>query len=49
MQKIGDDKIVYDTVEEIPDPSHTALVLWDVQRALTKMVFNKEEFARNLN
>jgi nicotinamidase-related amidase len=48
MQKIGD-KIVYNTIEEILDPSHTALVLWDVQRALTKMIFNKEEFGRNLN
>jgi nicotinamidase-related amidase len=47
MQKIGD-KIVYNTIEEILDPSHTALVLWDVQRALTKMIF-KEEFGRNLN
>jgi nicotinamidase-related amidase len=48
MQKIGD-KIIYDTVEEILHPSHTALVLWDVQRALTKMIFNQEEFSRNLN
>ena len=48
MQKIGD-KIVYNTIEEILDPSHTALVAWDVQRALTKMIFNKEEFSRNLN
>ena len=31
------------------DPVHTALVAWDVQRALTKMIFNKEEFSRNLN
>ena len=48
MQKIGD-KIVYDTIEEILDPSHTALVAWDVQRALAKIIFNKEEFSRNLN
>ena len=48
MQKIGD-KVVYDTIEEILDPSHTALVLWDVQRALTKMIFNKEEFSKSLN
>ena len=27
MQKIGE-KIVYNTNEEILDPSHTALVLW---------------------
>src|SRR5918992_1320042 len=48
MQKIGD-KIVYNTIEEILDPSHTALVAWDVQRALAKIIFNKEEFSRNLN
>ena len=48
MQKIGE-KIIYDTIEEILDPSHTALVLWDVQRALTKMVFNQQEFSNNLN
>ena len=48
MQKIGN-KIVYNTIEEILDPSHTALVAWDVQRALTKMIFNKKEFNRNLN
>jgi hypothetical protein len=35
MQKIGD-KIVYNAIEEILDPSHTALVLWDVLRAFTK-------------
>jgi nicotinamidase-related amidase len=48
MQKIGD-KIVYNILEEIVDPSHTALVLRDVQRALTKTIFNKEEFSRDLN
>jgi nicotinamidase-related amidase len=49
MQKIGDDKIVYNTIEEIVDPSHTALVVWDVQHGTTKVIFNKEEFSRNLN
>jgi len=49
MQKIGDDKIVYNTIEEIVDPSHTALVVWDVQYGTTKVIFNKEEFSRNLN
>jgi nicotinamidase-related amidase len=48
MQKIGN-KIVYNTIEEILDPSHTILVAWDVQRALTKMIFNREEFSRNPN
>ncbi|MFL6420071.1 MAG: isochorismatase family cysteine hydrolase [Nitrososphaeraceae archaeon] len=49
MQKIGNEKIVYNTIEEILDRSHTALVVWDVIRAFTKMVFNTEEFSRNLN
>src|ERR687883_815236 len=49
MQKIGDNKIVYNTVEEILDPSHTALVVWDVQHGTTKVIFNKEEFSKNLN
>src|ERR671932_825629 len=49
MQKIGDDKLVYNTIEEIVDPSHTALVVWDVQHGTTKVIFNKEEFSRNLN
>jgi nicotinamidase-related amidase len=48
MQKIGD-KIVYNTIEEIVDPPHTALVLWDVLYAFEKIIFNKEEFSRNLN
>ena len=49
MQKIGDDKIVYNTIEEILDPSRTALVVWDVQHGTTEVIFNKEEFSRNLN
>ena len=48
MQKIGD-KIVYNTIEEILNHSHTALVLWDVRRAFEKIIFNKEEFSKNLN
>ncbi len=48
MQKIGN-KIVYNTIEEILHPVHTALVLWDVIYAFTKMTFNKEEFSKNLN
>jgi nicotinamidase-related amidase len=31
------------------DASHTALVVWDVQQGTTKLIFNKEEFSRNLN
>ena len=48
MQNIGD-KMVYDTLEEILYPQHTALVLWDTIDAFTKMAFNREEFVKNLN
>jgi nicotinamidase-related amidase len=48
MQNIGD-KIVYDTMEEILNPPHTALVLWDTIDAFTKMAFNREEFINNQN
>ena len=48
MQNIGD-KIVYDTMEEILNPPHTALVLWDTIDAFTKMAFNREEFIKNQN
>ena len=49
MQKIRDNKVVYDTIEEVLNPSHTALVVWDVIHEFTKMVFNTEEFTRSLN
>ena len=48
MQKIGD-KIIYNTIEEIVDPSHTALVVWDVQNMLVNRIFNKEEFTSNIS
>ena len=39
-------EIVYNTNEEILNPSHTALVLWDVLGAFEKIIFNKEEFSK---
>ncbi|HZD36474.1 MAG TPA: isochorismatase family cysteine hydrolase [Nitrososphaeraceae archaeon] len=48
MQETGD-KIVYNTIDEILEPKHTALVVWDVINGFTRMIFNKEEFSRNLN
>ncbi|MBV9179050.1 MAG: cysteine hydrolase [Nitrososphaeraceae archaeon] len=48
MQKVGN-KIIYNTIEEIMDPSHTALVVWDVQNMLVNRIFNKEEFTSNLS
>jgi nicotinamidase-related amidase len=48
MRKI-EDKIVYDTIEEIIDPSRTALIVWDVQNMLVNRIFNRDEFTNNLN
>jgi nicotinamidase-related amidase len=48
MQKLGD-KVIYNTTEDIIDPSHTALVVWDVQNMLVSRIFNKEEFISNLS
>ena len=48
MQDI-DGKIIYSTVEEIVDPAHTALVVWDVQKMLVDFIFNKDEFMNNIN
>ena len=48
MNQIGD-KIIYDTAEEILDPSRTALVVWDVQNMLVNRIFNKEEFISSLS
>jgi nicotinamidase-related amidase len=47
LQKLGD-KIIYNTTEEIVDPSHTALVVWDVLNMFVNRIFNGEEFISNL-
>ena len=49
MKMIGYNKKVYNSIEEILEPSHTALVVWDVLSAFTNMIFDKEEFSRNLH
>ncbi len=38
-----------DLIEEINEPEKTALVVWDVQKALVERIFNKEEFLGNLS
>jgi hypothetical protein len=48
MQDI-DGKTIHSTVHEIVDPSHTALVVWDVQKMLVDFIFNIEEFIRKIN
>ncbi len=40
--------VIYETLEEILDPAHTCLVVWDVQNGLLDRIFNKEEFLANL-
>jgi nicotinamidase-related amidase len=47
MQNIGDNH-VYNSVDEIIDPSHTALVVWDVQNMLVNRIFNKDEFTTKI-
>ncbi|MGC8558474.1 MAG: isochorismatase family cysteine hydrolase [Nitrososphaeria archaeon] len=40
---------IYKNLKEIVAPDHTALVVWDVQKMLVNMVFNRDEFLRNIN
>lgn len=39
---------VYETLQEIIDPRHTCLVVWDVQIGLVDSCFNKNSFIKNL-
>ncbi len=39
---------IYKNLQEIVNPEHTALVVWDVQNALVNRSFNKDEFLANL-
>jgi nicotinamidase-related amidase len=43
-----DGKIIFSSIQEIVDPSHTALVVWDVQNMLVNRVFNKEQLIGTL-
>ncbi len=38
-----------DTIREIKKPENTALVVWDVQKALVERIFNKDELLGNVN
>ncbi len=40
--------MLYKNLQEIVDPEHTAIVIWDVQSGLVSRIFNKEEFLQNL-
>jgi nicotinamidase-related amidase len=39
---------VYQEMSEIVDPSHSCLIVWDVQNGLVDRIFNKEEFISNV-
>ena len=39
---------VYENLAEIVDPSHTCLVVWDVQNGLVDRIYNKSEFISTL-
>jgi nicotinamidase-related amidase len=41
--------VIYENLEEITDPSHSCLVVWDVQNGLVGRIFNKEEFLGDLS
>lgn len=47
MKKFNN-KIIYESLGEIVNPGHTALVVWDVQNVLVNNIFNKQEFLANL-
>ena len=38
---------IHTRLKDIVDPSHTALVVWDVQNLLVERIFNREAFLKN--
>lgn len=40
--------VIYENLQEIAEPSHSCLIVWDVQNGLVDRIFNKEEFLGNL-
>jgi hypothetical protein len=42
-------KIIRTEIEEIVDPSHTALVILGTQNIAVDLIFNKNEFMTSLN
>ena len=44
-----DNKKIYDSIEDILDKRHSALVVWDVQNMLVDRIFNRDEFKDKLN
>jgi nicotinamidase-related amidase len=46
MKTLGNLEI-FDTLGEMVDPEHTALVVWDCQNLLVNAIFNREDFLKN--
>ena len=44
-----DNKKIYESIEDILDRKHSALVVWDVQNMLVDRIFNRDEFKDKLN
>ena len=40
--------VVFDSLKEIVEPEHTALVLWDCQDGLVNRIYNREAFLERL-
>src|SRR5208337_1808574 len=40
--------VIYENLKEMIDPSHTCLVIWDVQNGLVNRIFNKDSFLSSL-
>jgi nicotinamidase-related amidase len=39
---------LYENIQEMVEPQHSCLIVWDVQNGLVDRIFNKEEFLANL-
>jgi nicotinamidase-related amidase len=40
--------VIFESLKEIVNPEHTALVLWDCQNGLVNNIFNRDEYLANL-
>lgn len=40
--------VIFESLKEVVNPEHTALVLWDCQNGLVNNIFNREEYLANL-
>jgi nicotinamidase-related amidase len=47
MKTLGNLEI-FDNLQEMVDPAHTALVIWDCQNLLVNSIFNREDFLKSL-